>query len=72
MTDTLADALPREIDRVREIQDQYKSLRRMPNVIVEPQIAMMEAAIQSGVRAAAAGDVVEMIRAHEHLKTFEG
>lgn len=72
MTDTLADALPREIDRVRVVQDTYKELRRLPNVIVEPQIMMMEAAIQAGIRAAAAGDVVEMIRAHEELKTFEG
>lgn len=71
MTDTLANALPREIDRVRRVQDTYKELRKMPNVIVEPQIMMMEAAIQDGIQAAASGDVVRMIRAHEHLKTFE-
>jgi hypothetical protein len=70
MAETLADALPNEIARVRSIQDHYKELRRLPNVIVEPQIAMMEHAIQSATRACAAGDVVEMIRWHQELKEY--
>lgn len=68
---SLAEALPKEIDRVRGIQDQFKLLRRMPNVIVELQIAMMEASIQAAIKAAAEGDVVEMLRSHEDLKSWE-
>lgn len=70
MTETLADALPKEIDRVRQIQDEFKSLRGMPNIIVEPQIAMMEAEIQQAIRACSSGDVVEMLRCHSSLKEY--
>lgn len=70
MTDTLADALPREINRVREIQDQFKSLRGMPNTIVEPQIAIMEGALRRAIAASTSGDVIEMMRAYEALKCF--
>jgi hypothetical protein len=68
---SLADALPREITRVRNIQDQFKTLRGTPNVIVEPQIAMMETSIQAAIKAVAAGDVVEMLRCHEDLKSWD-
>lgn len=68
---SLAEALPAEINRVRAVQDTYKELRGMPNVIVEPQIAMMEASIQSGITASATGDVVAMLRAFEELKGWE-
>ena len=68
--DTLADALPREINRVRQIQQTYKDLRGLPNVIVEPQIEMMERDITDGIAAAALGDVVAMLRAHEVLKGY--
>ena len=65
---SLAEELPYEINRVRGVQDEFKALRRMPNVIVEPQIAMMEADIRAGIDASASGDVVAMIRAYEALK----
>jgi hypothetical protein len=68
---TLAEELPKQINRVREIQEQFKSLRSMPNVMVEPQIAMMEASIQAGIKAAAEGDTVAMLRACEDLKGYE-
>lgn len=68
----LAEQLPKEITRVRELQAQFKELRRMPNVIVEPQIAMMEASIQAAIKASAEGDVVEMIRCYQDLKGYEG
>jgi hypothetical protein len=68
---SLAQELPTQINRVRELQDEYKSLRQMPNVIVEPQIAMMEGALQNAIRASASGDVVAMLRAYETLKGFE-
>lgn len=67
---TLADALPAEITRVRGIQDQFKELRGMPNVIVEPQIMMMEAEIQAAIKASADGDVVEMLRCYNSLREY--
>lgn len=69
-TETLADALPKEIVRVREIQDTFKSLRGTPNVLVEPQIQMMEQDIQAATKAAAAGDTVAMLRYLEELKEY--
>lgn len=42
-----------------------------PNVIVEPQIAMMSASISKAIRASAEGDVVEMLRAYEELKDWK-
>ena len=68
---SLAEALPAEIKRVRGLQDQYKELRGMPNVIVEPQIMMMEHAIDRAIEASASGDVVAMLRAYEDLKEYE-
>ena len=65
---SLAEALPYEINRVRGVQDEFKALRKMPNVIVEPQIAMMEHDIQTGISASAGGDVLAMIQAYEALK----
>ena len=70
MTDTLVDALPREINRVREIQDQYKSMRGMLNIEVEPAIAMMEAEIQCAINASVAGDVVQMVRSLVALRGY--
>lgn len=67
----LAEALPAEIKRVRDLQDVYKSMRGMPQVMVEPAIMMMEQAIQEGVSAAASGDVIRMLRAYNDLKGFE-
>ena len=66
--ESLAEALPHEINRVRGVQDEFKALRRMPNVIIEPQIAMMERDIQAGISASANGDVLAMIHAFEALK----
>lgn len=68
---SLATELPREINRVRELQDEYKSLRGMPNVIVEPQIAMMEGALRAAIASSSSGDVIAMMRAYENLKGFE-
>ena len=68
MMASLAEELPREIARVRDIQDEFKALRSMPNVIVEPQIAMMERDIREGISTSASGDVVGMLRAYEALK----
>lgn len=67
-SETLAEGLPRQINRVRAIQDNFKTLRGMPNVIVEPQIAMMERDIQAAIKASAAGDTVAMLEAYQELE----
>lgn len=68
---SLAIELPNEINRVRAVQDEFKALRALPNVIVEPQIAMMEHDIQAAIAASANGDVVAMLRSYEALKGWE-
>lgn len=69
--DSLATALPDEIARVRKLRDEFASLRGMRNVIVEPQIAMMDAEIDQATRACASGDVIAMLRCFESLKGYE-
>ena len=69
-TRTLAEALPDEINRVREIQDQYKELRGRPNIIVEPAIMFMEHSIQNAIQASMSGDIVSMLKAVKDLKGF--
>ena len=70
---TLGDALPREMARVRdEVLPQYIALRGMPNVIVEPQIAMMRADLDAAAKALAEGDVVAMLRVYQSLKEITG
>jgi hypothetical protein len=68
---TVGEALPQEINRVRELQDEYKAMRGMPGVMVEPAIALMEASIQNAIRVSAEGDVIEILRAYEDLKGYE-
>lgn len=67
---SLAVELPNEINRVRKIQDEFKSLRKMDGVIVEPQIMMMEAELQTAIKACAEGDVIQMMRSYESLKGY--
>lgn len=69
--ENLAEALPKEITRIREVQGDFKTLRGMPGVIVEPQIMLMEHEIQQAIRACASGDVVEMLRCYATLKEYE-
>lgn len=70
-TDTLADGLPREMARVRdEVMPQYLALRGLPNVICEPQIAMLQASLDAAAKAMAEGDVVAMLRAYQDLKEY--
>jgi hypothetical protein len=66
---SLAEELPREMARVRDdVIPAFESLRRMTNVIVEPQIAMMKADLDRATKALAEGDVVEMLRVYQSLK----
>lgn len=70
---TLGEALPREMARVRdEVLPQYIALRGMPNVIVEPQIAMMRAYLDAAAKALAEEDVVAMLRVYQSLKEITG
>jgi len=69
---SLAQALPNEIARVSRIRDEFISLRGMPKVIVEPQIAIMTGEIDRETRACAEGDVIAMLRAYESLKGYDG
>ena len=68
---SLADELPREIERCIAIRGRFEELRGLPNVMVEPQIAMMSASITGAIQALASGDVVEMLRHYEDLKGWE-
>ncbi len=71
--ETLGEALPREMARVRdEVLPQYIALRGMPNVLVEPQIMMMRADLDAAAKAIAEGDVVAMLRAYWSLKKITG
>jgi hypothetical protein len=69
---SLAESLPEQQRRVREeILPKYESLRGMPQVNVEFAIMTIKALLANAERAAASGDVVAMIRAHEELKEIE-
>jgi hypothetical protein len=73
MSDSLADALPRQIARVSakrdrwiEMKAEFPELREM-----ELTIAIMQAEINRGVMALASGDIVEMLHAHQALKDYD-
>lgn len=63
---TLAEALPEQQARVRRIIGYYREIG--PAGLFA--IALMEAALRRADEAAASGDVVAMLRAHEELKEF--
>ena len=69
---TLGDALPREMARVRDqVMPAYLACQGMPNVMVEPALAMMRASLDAAARAMIEGDVVAMLRCYEDLKGYE-
>lgn len=68
---SLAEALPTEIKRVRDIRDMYVSLRGMPGVNVEPVIFMIDKAVDRAIEAAVAGDAIVMLDCLERLKGFK-
>lgn len=72
MSETLAEALPREMARVRDdLMPQYLALRGIPNVNVEPALYLMRASLDAAAKAMAEGDLVAMLRAYEDLKGYE-
>lgn len=69
---TLAEALPREMARVRDVvMPQYLALRGMPQVNVEFALSMMRADLDAAAKAMMEGDVVEMLRVYQSLKETE-
>lgn len=67
MTDTLGDALPREMARVRDqVMPAYQSIGPAGAFA----LTMMRADLDAAARAMAEGDVVAMLRAHESLKGY--
>lgn len=68
MTDTLGEALPREMARVRdEVMPPYLEIGA-PGFFA---LAMMRQSLDAAAKAMAEGDVVAMLRVYEELKGFE-
>lgn len=67
MTDTLGDALPREMARVREIRDVYLE----PDMNGAIAAALMARDLDAAAKALAEGDLAEMIRVYESLKGWQ-
>lgn len=66
MTESLAEALPREMARVRdELLPMYDSI---PTGVIAA--TMMRRDLDRATKAMAEGDVVEMLRSYESLKTY--
>ena len=69
---SLADALPREMARVRDsVMPLYLELQGMPNVMVEPALMLMRLSLDAAAKAMIEGDVVAMLRAYNDLKGIE-
>lgn len=68
-TKSLGDAIQDEIKRVRELVVQYND----PILNGAGRFAsfMMEQSLDKAVKALAEGDVIEILRAYEDLKTYE-
>ncbi len=77
MTDTLGDALPREIKRVQEKKERWigyaADMERMQpgsSAGMKFTMGIMQVQIDAAVAALASGDVVAMIAAHKALKDY--
>lgn len=72
MTDTLADALPREIARVTAKKERWQAYLRDHDMGPGMQLSIniMQTEIERAVRASASGDVTEMLAAYEALRDY--
>ena len=66
---SLAEALPQEQARARELITVYRSL---PNGAGVPTAFVMEQALQAADQAVMSGDVIAMIQSYNDLKGFTG
>lgn len=64
------EKLVREIMRVTEIKGHFESLRGMKNVVVEPQIAMMNEVLDRACKAVGSGDALECLRMITELEGY--
>ena len=67
MSDTLAEALPKEMARCRELAGQYKEIGPAGMF----GAAMIEADLKRADQAVMSGDVVAMIQIYESLKGYK-
>lgn len=68
MTDSLGEALPREMARVRDtIMPAYQSI----GTSGMPALFLMRRSLDAAAKAMAEGDVVAMIAAYKDLKGYE-
>jgi hypothetical protein len=73
MTDTLADALPREISRVSAKRDRWRDMaKEHPELAfgMGLTIRIMQAEIDLAIKACARGDIGEMLSAYQALKDY--
>jgi len=73
MTDTLADALPREIARVTAKKERWQEMaRKHPDMAqgMAISIAIMDAEIKGAIQAAANHDTAAMLAALEGLRGY--
>ena len=72
MTNTLADALPREIARVTAKKERWQGYMRDHNMGAGMQLSIniMQAEIENAVAALGSGDVTDMLAAHEALRGY--
>ena len=65
-----AEKLAREIVRVTSLRSHFEALRSMPNVVVEPQIAMMNASIEKACLASGSNDVLQVLASLHDLSEY--
>lgn len=65
---SLAEALPAEQARVRELKEQYLSI----GPAGRPAAFLMEQSLRRADQAVMSGDVIAMLMAYEDLKRFTG
>lgn len=74
MTETLADALPAEMARVRDKRDRWITLAAEHPELgpgMQLTIAIMGAELDRAAQAAASGDVADMLAALQSLRDYD-
>lgn len=67
----MAEALSREVQRVTELCERYRSIEKHQGLNVGPAIAMMDIALEGAHIAAGSNDALQVIQAYTYLKGFE-